>query len=341
MTMEKCHPKSNHPKNLPALLVMTFLLTACGGGGGGGGGTPPPADGGNNGSLQGRLWHDNYALDFLDGTQIAHLSGALPIHVTPRLTAWPWPDGNQYATAEADTDQTEVNVHALADGALLHSLTVEGYLRGIKPSPVSNSVILATWGEDSISTAYAVFYDLATETVLDGFGVDQASVDWLPDGRYLQVSLEGAIITGTVGGETTSSGSVTLPEQWEVRDVDVSPDGTKILITGVVPSIGGGINEADLWVANPDGSDLKRLTITGMSYYGQWSPDSAHIAFDVDTGLVCGAGSCAGKCELWYAPATAQNLDALSESDIQAQFRVVNRQGETRVLGCDLQGWTP
>lgn len=326
-----------------AILATALWLGACGGGGGGGGGDnsgPPATTDDTQSNVSGRLWHNNYALDYREGAQIASLSGALPVQVTPKLLAWPWPDGSQYATTDSDTDNTVLKVHALADGALLYTRTVEGYLRDVRPSPLSKSVILATWGDDSIAPAYAVFYDLAQQQVLDDFALEDSFVDWLPDGRYLRVSSTGTLQTGVVGGALTSTGSVVPPDQREIIDVDVSPDGSQMLLRCIVRAVDGGINESDLWIANTDGSNLRQFTNTGISSYGHWSPDSSQIAFNADTGVICPGYSCAGTCEIWHAKATAQALDALTENEVQAKFRVKDRQNRSTVLGCTLQGWT-
>lgn len=321
-----------------SILVAALWLGACGGGGGGGGdnGGPPATTDDPKSDVSGRLWHNNYALDYRDGAQIASLTGALPVQVTPKLLAWPWPDGSQYATTDADTDNTVLKVHTLSNGAQLYTRTVEGYLRDVRPSPVSKSVILATWGDDSIAPAYAVFYDLAQQQVLDDFALEDSVVDWLPDGRYLRIGTTGAIQTGVVGGAVTPTGSVVPPDQREILDVDVSPDGSQILLRCIVRAI----DETDLWIANTDGSNLRQFTNTGISSYGHWSPDSSRIAFNADTGVICAGYSCAGTCEVWYAKATAQALDALTENAVQAKFRVKDRQNRSSVLGCTLQAWT-
>jgi hypothetical protein len=323
--------------------MLGLMLTACGGGGGGGdddGGNPPPPP---PVGLEGRLWHTNYALDFLDGTQIASAEGDMPQAVTNDLPAWPWADGSQYATADWDTsdDETTVTLSATGSNAVLHRIVFEGYLRGIKPSPVSKDVILATWGEDSVSPAVYVFYNMATRTVLDVFDVDEASLNWLPDGRYIRITDNGAISTGTVGGSRQAAGSFAVPGGgWAVNNVWVNPQGTQMVLQLWIKLNTGTIDRSDLWVANLDGSAAGRLTNTGLTSYGKWSPDGAHVAFDVDTGLTCGGGGCAGSCGLWYAESTARAVLALPSSGDAEKFTVKNSRGEERSLGCELLAWT-
>jgi hypothetical protein len=323
-----------------AALIAAGLLNACGGGGGGGddGTDPPPPVGGD---LEGRLWHTNYALDFLDGTQIASAEGGMPATVTDDLPAWPWPDGTQYVVADAESGYTDVTTHATGTGAVVNDVRFEGYLRSVKPSPVSKQVILATWGIDSVSPADYLIYNLATRTILDRFATNGAVVSWLPDGRYLRVSASGAITTAQPGGTPSAAGSVAIPAGREIRGVWVNPQGTQMAMQFIVPgSSDRGIEESDLWVASADGSNLGQLTDTGITSYGKWSPDGTQVAFDTDTGLVCNGGGCTGQCALWFAPATSRNVKALESSNDAEHFRVKNTRGEERSLGCELLSWT-
>jgi len=332
-----------------SLALGSLLLNACGGGGGGGGGDGLGGgdDGGNGGgdpppALSGLLWHTNYALDFLDGTQTASPDGAAPARITDELPAWPWADGTQYAVAESNVPDhyTDVTVHATGSGSVLYQERFEGYLRGVKPSPASKQVFLATWGEDSVSDAVYVFFDLSTHTILDHFDTAGTVVHWLPDGRYLRISATGAITTARPGEAAQSAGSVAVPTGRTINGVWVNPQGTQMLMQFLVPMDSGGIAESDLWIAQADGSQLGRLTHTGITNYGKWSPDGQHIGFDVDTGTTCNGGGCSGSCSLWHAPPTARDVVALESSHDAEHFTVKNSHGDERVLGCELLAWT-
>ena len=334
----------------PVWLLAGLLLNGCGGGGGGGGGGTGGGDGGGDGGgggnpppgLSGRLWHTNYALDFMDGTQTASPTGAAPTRVTNELPAWPWADGSQYALAESNVSDgyTDVSVHATGSGNVLYETRFEGYLRSVKPSPASKQVILATWGEDSVSDAVYVFYDMATRTILDYFDTADAVVNWLPDGRYLRVSASGAITVALPGQAAQSAGSVAVPTGRTINGLWVNRQGTQMLMQYLVPMDSGGIEESDLWIAQVNGSQLGRLTHTGITNYGKWSPDGKQIGFDADTGTTCNGGGCSGSCSLWYAPPTARDVVALESSHDAEHFRVKNSRGDERVLGCELLSWT-
>lgn len=319
-----------------ALLGALLLLHACGGGGDDSSNvTTPPTQA----TVQGRLWHDNFALDSLDGTQIASPSGAAPLQVTPRLPAWPWPDGSQYATADAtSSDGSTIVKVADLQGNPLYQTTFDGYLRALKPSPVNKHVILATWGTDSVSPATYVFYDLATHTILDQFDAAGKAVNWLPDGRYVSVSSDGHIATGTVGGSTSAAGSFAVPPGQSVNNVWANPQGSQLLMQLWSRNASGAVDRTDLWISALDGSNAGSLTDTHLSSYGHWSPDGSYVAFDVDTGSVCTGGGCAGSCDIYYVNSAARHVTALGGT--ASQFHVRNSQGADRVLGCEVLAWT-
>lgn len=331
-------------RHLFSLTLAVALLQGCGGGGGdsdpGNGGTPPPPP--PPPSAQGRLWHDNFALDSRDGTQIASLSGAAPTQVTPKLPAWPWADGSQYVTADATSSSgsTVVTVSEAGSGNTLYQMSVDGYLRGVKPSPVNKHVILGLWSTDSVSPASYVFYDVAAHTVLDSLDADGVAVNWLPDGRYIAVSNAGQIALGTVGGNVQSAGAVSVPAGRAVNNIWVNPQGTQMLLQMWSKLPSGSVDQTDLWVSGIDGSGVGQLTNTHITSYGKWSPDGKRVAFDVDTGVTCGTASCSGSCQIFYADASARNVSALLSAGDAAQFHVKNSQGADRVLGCELLAWT-
>lgn len=319
-------------------VLLAGLLNACGGGGGDDSNPPPPPPP-VGGDLEGRLWHTNYALDFLDGTQIASAEGGMPATVTNDLPAWPWPDGSQYVVADAEDGYTDVTTRTTASGAVVDAVRFEGYLRAVKPSPVSKQVILATWSEDSVSPSAYVFYNLAALTVLDVFDTDDAVVDWLPDGRYLRISATGAITTAQPGAAAQANGSVSIPAGREIHNAWVNPQGTQMALQFIVRHASGSIEESDLWVSGANGSSLGRLTDTGISQYGNWSPDGLRIAFDTDTGFACDGG-CVGECSIWHVEASARNVKALPSSNDADHFMVKNSRGDERQLGCELLAWT-
>jgi hypothetical protein len=328
-------------------LAAAFAAVAIAGCGGGGEAGPPPAPPpiadtpapAPPTGLSGRLWHNNYALDFLDGTQIASPSGALPSVASAHDYATPWPDGSQFVYTEWNVhdDYSDLVVVDLASGMTRYRLNTAGFLRNEQPSPVSKDRVMATIGEDSVSPADTIFIDLPTMAVLRRFSAD-APVTWLPDGRYLRVLADGTMRAGEVTGVEQTVGRIEPPPSHSVRALWVNRQGTKIAMR--LLHDGSLTDETDIWLADMDGSRLERLTSTKMSAYAHWSPDGRHIAFDVDTGHFCTYGGCIGTCELWVVPATARNVTALPAAGDALRFRVKNRHGSEYALGCDLRGWT-
>lgn len=348
-------PLAHRPAIRYALLTATTALFACGGapplgehGGLGGGDSGSVGNGGGGGGgggdapLSGRLWHNNYALDYVDGTQISTLSAPTPTALlTGNMAAIPWPDGSQYVTTEWDPseDTTVTTVRETSSGNTLYRFELKGYLRNARPSPADKAMVLATWGDDSVSPARAVFIDLAQLKLLDSLDANAGPVHWLPDGRYLRVTTEGRVEASTVGGAPVTLGQLTLPTDRTLGAITVSGQGTQMTLR-LMTYGAGSIETSDIWVANIDGSALAQVTDTKMSSYARWSPDGQYIAFDVDTGLTCSGYYCAGSCGLWYVPSGARSVRALPSSNDAFLFRVLNRQGAEEMLGCELLGWT-
>lgn len=62
-------------------------------------------------------------------------------------------------------------------------------------------------------------------------------------------------------------------------DARWSPDGTRIAFVRIVPRAQGGGVTSEIFVINPDGSNLVRLTHDGENWSPTWSPDGTRIAF--------------------------------------------------------------
>lgn len=270
--------------------------------------------------------------------QIAYPGGGLPVQATADGWATPWVDGKQFAMTDWDVFGDESSLKVLdTAGNMLYSATTPGYLRDELPSPADKTMIAARLGEDSTTPSDWVFIDLKSLSVVRQFTGDDI-VSWLPDGRYLRMTTQGAINIGSLDGVETPSGQVNLPSHHNLVDAWVNRQGNRLalqIVNDVEPS-----PDSDIWVANIDGSQLERVTTTKMSYYARWSPNGRYIAFDVDTGHFCNNIGCMGTCELWYVPAEARNVTALPAAHDAFSFEVSNRDGDKRTLGCDLYAWT-
>ncbi len=257
--------------------------------GGGGGVATSTGGGGGTGTVAtdlsnptGRLWHTNYAVDIITGTQIASLDGAAPERVSVQVDLTPWPDGRQFVRTEFDAtdDTTLLQVFNRDSSTMLIDRWVTGYMRGADPSPVDKDIARFTLSETRFSTPRWVFMKLSDLTMLRTV-TDPSRFSWLPDGSYIRVDGAGDIFKATLAtnGET-KIGHLDFQgvgENYSFGPVWASPDGKMLAVRLSLPN--GGTNKADLWVAQLDGSGLAQLTDTGMTAFAVWSHDSRFIAF--------------------------------------------------------------
>lgn len=347
--MHRHRPFEAH--RLLASAALCLLLSACGGGGGDAGSSAPapspapptgPGTGGNPGpstAPTGRLWHNNYALDIVDGTQVANLDNTAPGVIDSDRFAVPWPDGTQYVLTDYRPSRGETTIAVKETGTrrTVFEVVYNGYATTPQPSPVSKDIVLMTVGNSITDPADYAFINLRTRSIVSRFAQAGVRADWLPDGRYLQLSTSGQISLGTPGGARTPAGSFNLQGR-RLEAVRVNPQGTQFIVTLVDTS--GALTRSDLWVANIDGSNAGRLTGTDITHYGHWSPDGRHIAFDADTGSVCNNSGCLGSCEIWYVANTVRNAQPLpSFPGEAAAFQVRDQRGSSKRLGCEVLAW--
>jgi TolB protein len=120
------------------------------------------------------------------------------------------------------------------------------------------SIQMSGWSPDGKKIAYTV------EMVTNASGEDRVS--------YLAAVSEVSMRGGkTAGVPVTLSKRVSLGDRAPV----FSPTGDRVCFWGWDRS-----HRAVLWVANSDGSGLKRLTSAGMDMVPQWSPDGKTILFE-------------------------------------------------------------
>jgi Tol biopolymer transport system component len=336
----------------PALaIVLTALLAACGGGGSSapetsqtvppGTSSPPPTQ---PAAPAGILWHNDFSLDQRRGVQISPLDGAAPSQVTTSsdVDVSVWPDGKQYVITAPDIPRrtTAITVVDRATGNTVYQGQVNGYLRDVAPSPTDKRLARVRHGETTVSDFEEYVIDFSTMKPVYSIS-DSDWFSWLPDGRFMLIGLNtGSMRTGSLDGSAvTTVGQLKVPAERIMGQFLLSPTGKQLVVPLTLR--GSATNETDLWIANADGTGLEQFTETKVLGGAVWSPDGGQLAYTTNTGIACGAGSCAGSCNQWVAPASLRKVQGLAGTQGSDSFNVSSRSGTKTKLGCSVLAWTP
>jgi Tol biopolymer transport system component len=126
-----------------------------------------------------------------------------------------------------------------------------------------------------------------------------------------------------------------------------SPDGTKIAFCkSRVASGGTNIVRHNIWIMNPDGSDMKQITFTSAQdtdIFPRWFPDSKRIAFlSMDAGLfyICSVDINTLSKESFGVPIGSQRIDVSPDGNkilyVHREISVISNtgyvQGEISVI---------
>jgi hypothetical protein len=291
----------------------------------------------------GILWHDNYALDYRNGVQLAHLDGSLPAQITTRndVSIAAWPDGKQYVVTDWNVydDYTEITVIDRITGSTVYQEQVDYYLRDASPSPTSKNLIKVRYGEDSISPFEEFILDVSTMKIRYMIS-DRDWFAWMPDGRFMLINIDtgNMRIASLDSAEETPAGHLDIPADRIMGDFSVSPTGTQFIM--MMNRRGTTSSEPDLWIGNIDGSDFEQLTDTKLIAGANWSPDGRYVAYITDTGSICSFGGCLGSCDQWYTPVNLRKVKGLPNTPGSEEFRISDRYGNQQILGCSVLAWT-
>lgn len=135
-------------------------------------------------------------------------------------------------------------------------------------------------------------------------GEYQGPIGWAPDSeRLAYATFSGDLVNGALGVVDLSSGEAqiiaTLPY---IGAPAWSPDGSRILFQALA---GADEREYDLFVVDPQGQDLERLTDSpGFDIGASWSPDGHSILFDSER---------SGRRALWVMDRDGANQRQLSD----------------------------
>lgn len=292
----------------------------------------------------GLLWHNSYILDHHSGVQVSALAGGKPVDLThsKEMDVAAWPDGRQFIVTKPDIYRRITSFVVMTPGgATVASGDVDGYMRGVSPSPTDRRLVKVQQGERPLATFEELVLDL--QTLRPRYRIaDDDWFAWMPDGRFMLISIKtGRMrIASLDGGPETVVGQLTPPADRQMGAFAVSPTGRELIMK--MPRRNAVPREADLWIANIDGSRLERLTEAKAIGSALWSPDGRYVAYTVDTGHFCStAGFCAGGCDQWYTSATLRGVRGFRGEPGSEAFQVNNRQGRRQELGCEVLAWTP
>jgi hypothetical protein len=116
---------------------------------------------------------------------------------------------------------------------------------------------------------------------------------WSPDGKLLYVTADAGQAVVRLAAIDRDSGHVQTIASGSLYGIDTSPDGKQIVYSRAPQATEQGIcgDQFDLYVANLDGSDAKRITNDGLSAFPVWGEDGiAFTRFPGGTALTdCGA----------------------------------------------------
>jgi TolB protein len=127
--------------------------------------------------------------------------------------------------------------------------------------------------------SHMFMYDLRTGSSHEIYTADSIweAPNWSPDGKYLIANSDGAIYKLSLKPDGTAEPQkLSIPENYRCNnDKALSPDGTKIAFSATV-SPGKG---SQVFLADADGTNIKRMTQDVPSYFHGWSPDNKMLAF--------------------------------------------------------------
>jgi Tol biopolymer transport system component len=163
----------------------------------------------------------------------------------------------------------------------------------VSPSLSPDGKYVAFFSEKNVFTLDLFVADAETGKILttltsssrsddiDGFNFLESMGTWSPDSRYFAYVAvkkgKSVLLITDLERRSRKPEEIFIPGVSFINNPSWSPDGTKLVMTGVV----GGIN--NLYLYDLETTKVTRLTNDGYSYiHPTWSPDMKYIAFSTD-----------------------------------------------------------
>lgn len=190
------------------------------------------------------------------------------------LPTWS-PDGKRVAFASEDPRSGSTQIYVMnADGSDRVQLTTRAGGNGPVWSPDGAHIAYQAW-IDNRTGLYVVPVDRSTgPRNVSGTVTNPWHARWSPDGTQLTFESENVIYVTTIAGDEAG-----VPRKLaDGASPEWSPDGTRVAY------FAWDSGDADLFVANVDGSGITNLTDTEPlnEFTPVWSPDGRWIAYSVD-----------------------------------------------------------
>ena len=219
------------------------------------------------------------------------LCAGMALPASPAQAKVPGPNG-RIAFSRVVQDDNTVTYTVNPDGSHMQQLFA-GFSGGPRWSPDGSQISLLTPCTDGEENCAATIVDPDTGTFRQFKWPDpdletHCSFGWSPDSTRLACESYGVTDPSRNGIYTIRASDgrdlrrITSNPGGDDIPGDYSPDGTRLVFSRTDPSRPANANAA-LFVANVDGTGLRRITPWGLPFSedsGRWSPDGTTILFD-------------------------------------------------------------